>query len=352
MKIIVMGGSFNPPTLAHGQLLNSAVAQLQADLGLFVPSDHNYVKRKMKHSGHPQEVFTEAMRLQMLRAMIAGSDKLAVSDLEYNRTEKGRTLETMEAVQRLYPEAELYFLVGADKLEVIPRWHRVEDFLQSFRIAAVARDGDAPEKAICENSLLSRYADRFSLIQAPVGMDAVSSTAVRDLLREGDPAVETMVHPGVWELLVSRGYVADRAVTRFREDYMFLSNFYEAPLIYEGIPYLSSEAAFQAQKCVTEEERRAFSDLRTSDAKRMGRQVPLRPDWEEVKRDAMEGIVRAKFSQNPELAKMLLDTGDKLLLEGNTWHDTYWGIDLKTHEGENHLGQILMQIRRELREKM
>ena len=305
----------------------------------------------MKHSGHPQEVFTEAMRLQMLQAMIAGSDNLAVSDLEYNRTEKGRTFETMEAIQAQYPGAELFFLVGADKLEVIPRWHRVEEFLQRFRIAAVARDGDAPEKAIREDPLLTRYADSFSVIQAPVGMEAVSSTAVRDLLREGDPAAETMVPPGVWELLVSRGYVANRAVIRFREDYMFLSNFYEAPLIYDGIPYLSSEAAFQAQKCMMVEERHAFSELRTGEAKRTGRQIPLRPDWEEVKRDVMEGIVRAKFSQNPELAKMLLDTGDQILLEGNTWHDTYWGMDLKTHEGENHLGRILMKIRQELREK-
>ena len=350
MKIIVMGGSFNPPTLAHGQLLGSAVTQLRADLGLFVPSDHNYVKRKMKHTAHPQEIFTEAMRLEMLRAMAADSEKLAVSDLEYTK-EKGRTLETMEAVQSLYPEAELYFLVGADKLEVIPRWHRVEEFLERFRIASVARNGDEPEKAIGENPLLNRYADSFSVIQAPEGMEGISSTALRDLLREGNPAAETMVHPVVWELLVNRGYVADRAVTRFREEYMFLSNFYEAPLTYEGIPYLSSEAAFQAQKCVTEEERRAFSTLRTADSKRMGRQVPLRPDWEEVKRDAMEGIVRAKFTQNPELAGMLLDTGDRILLEGNTWHDTYWGMDLKTHEGENHLGRILMKIRQELRDK-
>ena len=351
MKIVVMGGSFNPPTLAHGQLLNSAVEQLQADLGLFVPSDHNYVERKMKHSNYPQEVFTEVMRLQMLEAMAAESDKLAVSDLEYNRTKKGRTFETMEAIERLYPGAELFFLVGADKLEVIPRWHRVEEFLQSFRIAAVARNGDAPEKTIHEDPLLSRYTGSFSVIQAPAGMDAVSSTAVRELLREGNPRAETMVHPGVWELLVSRGYVADLAVTQFREDYMFLSNFYEAPLIYDGIPYLSSEAAFQAQKCTTGEERRAFSELRSGESKHMGRQVTLRCDWEEVKREVMEDVVRAKFNQNPELARMLLDTGDQILLEGNTWHDTYWGIDLKTHEGENYLGRILMKIRLKLREK-
>ena len=62
----------------------------------------------------------------------------------------------------------------------------------------------------------------------------------------------------------------------------------------------------------------------------------------------MEEVVRAKFSQNPELLQRLIDTGDMELVEGNRWHDAYWGVDLATGEGENHLGLILMKIRSEL----
>ena len=81
---------------------------------------------------------------------------------------------------------------------------------------------------------------------------------------------------------------------------------------------------------------------------RMNRKVLLRRDWEDVKDGIMEEVIRAKFTQNPELAKKLVATGDVLLMESNNWHDTYWGVDSRTLEGENHLGVILMKIRTEL----
>ena len=83
----------------------------------------------------------------------------------------------------------------------------------------------------------------------------------------------------------------------------------------------------------------------------MGRQVTLRTDWEQVKVSIMEKIVRAKFVQNPYLMKKLLDTGELLLIEGNTWKDTFWGVDINNGEGKNHLGKILMNVREELRKE-
>ena len=136
----------------------------------------------------------------------------------------------------------------------------------------------------------------------------------------------------------------------FREEYDFLSNFYPAKMYFEGTAYLNSEAAYQAQKCAGTGEQAQFSRLSADEAKRLGRQVSLRPDWDQVKLELMERIVRAKFSQHPRLAKKLLETGDKPLIEGNYWHDIYWGIDMKTREGENHLGRILMTLRGEYRQ--
>lgn len=139
-------------------------------------------------------------------------------------------------------------------------------------------------------------------------------------------------------------------IDRFRGDYGFLSNFWEVPVTYQGLTYGSNEAAFQAQKCMTEEEKRLFTRMRPSEAKKTGRQVALRPDWEAVKVGLMEEIVRAKFTQNEDLKWRLIGTGDADLEEGNTWHDTCWGVDAKTGEGRNHLGKILMKIRAELAE--
>lgn len=138
-------------------------------------------------------------------------------------------------------------------------------------------------------------------------------------------------------------------ISNFRLKYRFLSNFYPVRIEYDGIIYNNSEAAFQAQKCTDQISKLQFSSYTPYEAKRIGRTVELRPDWEKVKDDLMFEIVLAKFTQHPDLKEKLLDTGDAILIEGNTWHDTYWGVDSKTGKGQNHLGKILMRVRQELR---
>lgn len=138
-------------------------------------------------------------------------------------------------------------------------------------------------------------------------------------------------------------------IRSFRGEYDFLSNFYEAPVTYEGITYPHSEAAFQAAKVLDEEMRRTFTALTPTQAKHRGKRVALRSDWNEVRLNVMEEVVRCKFTQHPELAQRLLDTGDALLMEGNRWRDTFWGVSTATGKGQNHLGKILMKIREELR---
>lgn len=120
------------------------------------------------------------------------------------------------------------------------------------------------------------------------------------------------------------------------------------PVWIKLLAYGTNEAAFQAQKCMTEEEKQPFTEYGPGKSKGMGRKVLLRPDWEQVKVGIMEEIVRAKFTQHPELARLLIGTGDKILVEGNHWGDTCWGVDTRTGQGENHLGKILMIVRNEL----
>ena len=138
-------------------------------------------------------------------------------------------------------------------------------------------------------------------------------------------------------------------INSFRGKYYFLSNFYETPVTFDGITYRNNEAAFQAQKVLSKEEQTEFSNLNASEAKKLGRKVLLRKDWEDVKVLLMQGIVDAKFDQHPELAALLMDTGDEYLEEGNTWGDKIWGtVDGK---GQNLLGQILMKTRERLKEQ-
>ena len=133
-------------------------------------------------------------------------------------------------------------------------------------------------------------------------------------------------------------------ISSFRDEYFFLSNFYPVEIKLDGIVYPNAEAAFQAQKTLDVEERRKFSMLKNPvQAKRLGRKVKLRDDWEEVKLDIMTEIVSQKFLQHPHLIEMLLQTGDEELVEGNKWGDRFWGVC--KGKGENHLGKILMKIR-------
>lgn len=138
----------------------------------------------------------------------------------------------------------------------------------------------------------------------------------------------------------------------FRGAFDFLSNFHPAEVEIGGIRYLNAEAAFQAQKCSDPDGKAAFSALSGLKARQRGRRIPVREDWDEVRLAVMEEVVRAKFTQNPEFAGRLLATGTMPLVEGNDRGDTFWGVDARSGNGENHLGKILMIIREELRKGM
>lgn len=148
------------------------------------------------------------------------------------------------------------------------------------------------------------------------------------------------------------------AILKFQDDsgqHTFLSNFYPSPIqavlgnrFDDIIIYPTVEHYFQAQKSLDIVYQKSVAEAASpGKAKRLGRKVTLRPDWETVKYDVMRVGVSAKFYEGTELAQMLLDTGDAYLVEGNTWGDKVWGkVD---GQGSNWLGIILMARRAELR---
>ena len=136
-------------------------------------------------------------------------------------------------------------------------------------------------------------------------------------------------------------------INSFEGEYAFLSNFYEHPISNGVITFPTNEHYFQAMKTLEDDERLAIARAATpGQAKRMGRSVKLRPDWESIKLDVMETAVRIKFTA-PELAAKLIATGDEELVEGNWWNDTFWGVC--NGVGENHLGKILMKVRADIK---
>ena len=141
-------------------------------------------------------------------------------------------------------------------------------------------------------------------------------------------------------------------ILSFKGKYAFLSNFSPHPVRARGILYPTVEHAYQAYKTLDPAERLGIRSCDTpGQAKRAGRRVTLRPDWDNVKLSVMTALVKAKFRQHPELAGLLKQTGDALLVEGNYWHDNFWGVcGCKTCPGvgKNWLGCILIGVRNEL----
>lgn len=132
----------------------------------------------------------------------------------------------------------------------------------------------------------------------------------------------------------------------FQGDYRFLSNFWPAPVVLDGHEYPTVEHAYQAAKTTCPYQRQFIRSAPTpGQAKRRGRRVDLRPGWDHMKVEVMEGLLRQKFAREP-LRSKLLATSPRELIERNTWGDQFWGVC--NGQGENHLGRLLMKVRAEL----
>lgn len=127
--------------------------------------------------------------------------------------------------------------------------------------------------------------------------------------------------------------------------YRALSNFHMAPVIVDGREYKCSEAAYMAEKTDEWSEKEHLTTLGAIDAKKYGQTVTLKPNWDEIRVEAMYKVLFAKFEQNDELFNLLMDTYPKYIEETNWWNDKFWGVC--GGEGENNLGLTLMRVREE-----
>lgn len=136
-------------------------------------------------------------------------------------------------------------------------------------------------------------------------------------------------------------------IAGFTGQFRFLSNFYPSVVRVCGIDFPTVEHAYQALKSVNEADWRWMATLPTPGAaKRAGRSLTLRENWDSLKLPVMRLLLRQKF-KIPELQAALLLTHSFYLEETNTWGDTFWGVC--NGVGQNHLGKLLMEVRSELR---
>lgn len=154
-------------------------------------------------------------------------------------------------------------------------------------------------------------------------------------------------------------------IQSFRGRWNFLSNLYNSKIEHQGITYPTLEHYYVSMKVKNDQQidgkfityidcRELISKMPNPvKVKQFGRIIKLRRDWDDVKLDIMLWGVREKF-KHEDLKEMLLSTGDEELVEGNSWHDNFFGVcscGSCTGKGQNNLGKILMKVRMELRQQ-
>lgn len=182
MQLGILGGTFDPIHHGHLAIAADALWQLQLDRVHFLPA----AQQPLKPGGHAA---TAAHRLAMTRLAVADEPRFAVSDIEVRRAGLSYTVRTVAALQQQHPADVLWFIIGADSLHTLPRWHHVERLLTLCRFAVVGRPG-------YEASLpaaLQSYAARFAFISGPA-LD-ISATALRTRIAQGAPVRYQMPAP-------------------------------------------------------------------------------------------------------------------------------------------------------------
>ncbi len=152
-------------------------------------------------------------------------------------------------------------------------------------------------------------------------------------------------------------------IEQFQGEYRWLSNFAPVKIILDGIEYASVEHAYMSAKSngmvsyildgklyiIPWKEYCANSNNTAGQVKKASKDIELIDGWNEKKYDVMKECIKQKFNQEPYKTKLLETT--TFIQEGNTWGDVFWGVCLKTNEGENHLGKLIMSIRQYLKLK-
>lgn len=133
----------------------------------------------------------------------------------------------------------------------------------------------------------------------------------------------------------------------FKDEYRWLSNFAECSVEFDGDFYTTVEHAYCAAKTFDPVLRKEIRSLSAGQAKRFASKFTLIPDWDTIRLAVMWYLLKQKYHQEP-YKSLLLATGDAFIEETNWWGDTFWGVCEGV--GQNNLGKMIMEIRKELKD--
>ena len=189
-KVGILGGTFNPIHLGHIKLATLAMNELSLDSVIFIPSYISYMKKN---------VLDASLRLEMARLAVADCSKFSVSNIEIARTGNSYSYVTLETLKGENPNAELYFIVGADSFLNMDKWRCAGRIFRAASIAVLARGSSSDEVLLKKAAEYKRiFNANVFFIHAPT-ID-ISSTQIRNMIKNGEPADE-LLSPSVYKFI-------------------------------------------------------------------------------------------------------------------------------------------------------
>ena len=191
-RIVIFGGTFNPPTRAHLDIATEALYYLDAEKVLFVPVSDLYKKDDVEISYH---------RVNMLNLAIGNFRRLEIDFTEVDSVKLTYTYETIEKIKSQYQDKELFLLIGADNLEDFKNWKNQRSIMENCSLLVVNRNNSSIDEIIESNKILTEFKDK--IIEAPIEEIGISSTEVRNRIASGKlEGLENLVDKEVIEYIV------------------------------------------------------------------------------------------------------------------------------------------------------
>ena len=191
-RIVIFGGTFNPPTRAHLDIATEALYYLDAEKVLFVPVSDLYKKDDVEISYH---------RVNMLNLAIGNFRRLEIDFTEVDSVKLTYTYETVEKIKSQYQDKELFLLIGADNLEDFKNWKNQRSIMENCSLLVVNRNNSSIDKIIESNEILTEFKDK--IIEAPIEEIEISSTEVRNRIASGElEGLENLVDKEVIDYII------------------------------------------------------------------------------------------------------------------------------------------------------
>ena len=164
-KVGILGGTFDPPHYGHLLIANEVLSELNLDEIWFMPNQEPPHKKK-------SDSVENTDRLQMLELSIEGNSAFKIEKIELERSGPSFTVDTMKILNEQFPNHQFYFIIGADMIEYLPKWHKIDELMELVQFVGVQR----PEYS-SETDYPIHYVD--------IPAFEVSSSMIRERVNQG-----------------------------------------------------------------------------------------------------------------------------------------------------------------------